>query len=75
MTRKGMILNRQVMDAEIPAVVRLAVLQRDEAQCSECGTTNTLRFQHIIPPDQGGAAVLKNLQVLCATCAARVAAQ
>ncbi|WP_161883487.1 HNH endonuclease [Deinococcus alpinitundrae] len=68
MTRKGMTLNKQIMDAQIPAVVRLAVLQRDGAQCSHCDATDTLTFQHIIPTDQGGATVLKNLRVLCATC-------
>jgi hypothetical protein len=52
----------------IPPAVRRAVLQRDDYQCQECGATEELEMDHIIPKSRGGATTVENLQVLCHSC-------
>jgi len=41
---------------------------RDNGQCTICGKTNDLRFDHIIPIVGGGSDHPNNLQILCARC-------
>lgn len=51
----------------IPSSVKLAVWQRDEGRCVECGATDNLHFDHIIPYSKGGSSlVAENIQLLCA---------
>jgi hypothetical protein len=54
--------------APIAQAVRLAVFRRDGGACVECGTTEGLQFDHVIPVALGGASTVENLQVLCAAC-------
>lgn len=48
--------------------VKVAVWQRDGAQCVACGARDYLEFDHIIPHSKGGASTLGNVQLLCRKC-------
>jgi len=51
----------------IPTDVKLAVWKRDEGKCVECGSTDNLHFDHIIPYSRGGSSlVAENIQLMCA---------
>jgi hypothetical protein len=54
--------------APIPSDVRSAVWQRDAGRCVECGSSENLEFDHVIPVSMGGAHTVRNLQLLCASC-------
>ena len=49
----------------IPQDVKIAVWQRDQGKCAQCGATSYLEFDHIIPVSKGGASTIKNVQLLC----------
>jgi hypothetical protein len=51
----------------IPSVVKQEVFVRDGGKCVECGETNNLHFDHIVPFSKGGSSTTaKNIQLLCA---------
>lgn len=51
----------------IPTAVKLTVWQRDKGRCVECGSTDNLHFDHVIPYSRGGSSlVAENIQLLCA---------
>ena len=51
----------------IPASVKLAVWKRDGGKCIQCGATNELHFDHILPYSKGGTSLTtENVQLLCA---------
>ncbi len=52
--------SRYISDA-----VKQEVMERDEGKCRQCGTTENLEFDHIIPVSKGGASRPENLQLLC----------
>jgi len=52
----------------IPQDVKLAVWQRDQAKCVQCGADTYLEFDHIIPFSKGGASTVNNVQLLCRKC-------
>lgn len=52
----------------IPEDVRRLVWQRDGGQCQECGATEMLQYDHVIPWSMGGADTADNLRLLCAEC-------
>lgn len=52
----------------IPQHVRNAVWQRDGARCTQCGASEYLEFDHVIPFSRGGATSVNNLQILCRAC-------
>ena len=51
----------------IPSAVKLEVWQRDGGRCVQCGATDNLHFDHIIPYSRGGTSLrAENIQLLCA---------
>lgn len=59
------------LDAEprriIPTAVKLEVWKRDGGKCRECGATDELHFDHILPFSKGGTSLTaENVQLLCA---------
>ena len=51
----------------IPSGSKRAVWSRDGGRCQECGATDNLHFDHIIPFSRGGSSlVVENIQLLCA---------
>lgn len=52
----------------VPQWMRTEVWQRDQAKCAECGATEYLEFDHVIPHSLGGATSVNNLQLLCRRC-------
>lgn len=52
----------------IPQEVRIAVWQRDQGRCVQCGANDYLEYDHIIPYSKGGASTVNNVQLLCRRC-------
>lgn len=52
----------------IPRDVRQRVWQRYAGRCAECGATDYLEFDHIIPVAKGGSNADANVQLLCRRC-------
>jgi 5-methylcytosine-specific restriction endonuclease McrA len=51
----------------IPTEVKLEVWRRDRGRCVECGATENLHFDHVIPWSRGGSSMTaENIQLLCA---------
>lgn len=46
----------------------LALIERDGYECAECGETEGLSIDHVIPLSKGGSDELDNLQLLCKGC-------
>lgn len=53
---------------KISQEVRVMVWQRDQGRCVECGASEYLEFDHIIPFSKGGANTEANIQLLCRNC-------
>lgn len=47
---------------------RQAIFHRDGYECAECGATEQLTVDHIIPISKGGTETLENLRTLCKSC-------
>lgn len=45
-----------------------ALLERAGGKCEQCGSTEQLEFDHVIPRHMGGKGTLENGQVLCRAC-------
>lgn len=51
----------------IPTSVKLEVWKRDKGKCVQCGSTDNLHFDHILPFAKGGTSLkAENIQLLCA---------
>jgi hypothetical protein len=51
----------------IPTSVKLEVWKRDKGKCKQCGNTDNLHFDHILPFSKGGTSLkAENIQLLCA---------
>jgi hypothetical protein len=55
-------------DRHIPREVRQRVWQRYSGKCAECGATEYLEFDHIVPVAKGGSNSDQNVQLLCRKC-------
>lgn len=50
----------------VRTAVKLEVWQRDKGRCVQCGSSENLHFDHIIPWSLGGASdTAENIQLLC----------
>jgi 5-methylcytosine-specific restriction endonuclease McrA len=52
----------------LPRVLKMAVFERDNGRCTQCGSTFDLQYDHVIPVAMGGATTMENLQLLCSPC-------
>jgi HNH endonuclease len=52
----------------IPQDVKIAVAARDNGRCRQCGSSQDLHFDHVIPWSKGGANTVSNIQLLCGPC-------
>lgn len=71
MTAPFDITEHEEHERDIPADVRIAVLERDNCQCQCCGTTgdNVLQLHHwLLLRSQGGPHTEYNLVTLCFRC-------
>jgi len=51
----------------IPSSVKQEVWKRDRGKCVECGATDELHFDHVVPFSKGGTSLTaENVQLLCA---------
>lgn len=51
----------------IPTQIKVEVWARDKGKCVECGETNELHFDHVLPYSRGGTSITaENVQLLCA---------
>jgi hypothetical protein len=50
------------------AWVKLYVWRRDNAQCILCGAQESVWFDYIIPPWEGGSPTEQNIRLMCAPC-------
>lgn len=61
------ICNSTIRRRLIPTAVKLQVWKRDGGKCIECGATDELHFDHILPYSKGGTSLTAdNVQLLCA---------
>lgn len=44
------------------------VWTRDAGKCVQCGSTDDLEFDHIVPFSKGGSSTPGNLRILCLQC-------
>lgn len=59
----------------IPSKVKKIVWTRDNGQCRNCGASDSLQYDHIIPFSKGGGNQPENLQLLCRSCNLRKSAK
>jgi len=56
-----------VHDRQIPGDIQREVYERDNGKCTQCGSTENLHFDHILPFSKGGSSkIASNIQLLCA---------
>ena len=60
--------NKQTKRKTIPQNVKDKVWNRDNGKCIQCGSSENLEFDHIIPISKGGANTYRNIQLLCEDC-------
>jgi len=53
------------------AHIRRMVLERDGGSCTDCGSTENLTVDHIVPLSRGGTSIPANLVTLCEQCNVR----
>lgn len=58
----------RTLSRHIPREIRQRVWQEYSGRCVECGATQYLEFDHIIPVAKGGSNSETNVQLLCRKC-------
>jgi 5-methylcytosine-specific restriction endonuclease McrA len=53
---------------KIPPDVKIAVSERDQGMCVQCGSREDLHYDHKIPPSNGESNTMNNSQPLCGRC-------
>lgn len=53
---------------EVPQDVKIAVAARDGGRCRQCGSTQDLHYDHVVPWSRGGTNTVANIQLLCGPC-------
>jgi 5-methylcytosine-specific restriction endonuclease McrA len=53
---------------EIPQEVKIVVTLRDGGRCRNCGSSDNLEYDHVIPYSRGGTNSVNNVQLLCQPC-------
>jgi hypothetical protein len=54
------------LSRRIPTTIKRMVWERDKGKCVECGSTQDLHFDHILPYSRGGTSTNpNNIQLLC----------
>lgn len=48
--------------------IKRQVYERDQGQCTKCGSKRDLEYDHIKPFSMGGKSTIKNLRLLCRNC-------
>jgi 5-methylcytosine-specific restriction endonuclease McrA len=61
-------VSRRPTRGAIPRELRLAVFERDDGSCVQCGSSFDLQYDHVLSVALGRATTLGNLQLLCAEC-------
>jgi hypothetical protein len=52
---------------QIPGKVKITVYKRDKGVCVQCGASDNIHFDHILPYSKGGTSLkVDNIQLLCA---------
>jgi HNH endonuclease len=57
-----------IAERKLNPKIREFVIDRDEYKCVRCGNKENLHVHHIIPKEEGGKDVIKNLETLCQPC-------
>lgn len=57
-----------VLATQVAREQRRRILERDGNKCKQCGSTEYLCIDHIIPVSRGGDSSDENLQILCRGC-------
>ena len=52
----------------VPQAMISEVWRRDQGRCVRCESGKDLHVDHIVPVSKGGAAIVRNLQLLCESC-------
>jgi hypothetical protein len=68
MNKRELVMSASDATRTIPHDVKVAVWQRDQAKCVQCGATSYLEFDHDIPFSKGGASTVGNVRLLCRRC-------
>jgi hypothetical protein len=75
-TKRTMVVRtKSARGGRIRREVRQRVWQRDGGMCVDCGATQHLEFDHVIPRSKGGSNEDDNVQLLCRLCNAKKSAR
>jgi len=62
---------REAEAPEMSPLIRFAVWCRDRGRCVDCGTADDVRFDEILPPEDGGSRSAANVELRCGGCGDR----
>ena len=72
--RAAILAGEHVTTAPLPPaaqVVRFSVWCRNKGRCVDCGTSERIAFDRILPLDEGGSDAASNIELRCETCQER----